>query len=304
MDERARARVPPLYRRCRIIDEMVRERRESVALYFALVFIAAWAWWLLAGAITPADPMSQGARQLLFLPGTFAPGIVAIIITARARGRAGVGELLARLFIWRVDIRFYVFALAYMAGIKLAAAVAHRAVTGDWPAFGAEPVYFLFIAAVFSAPFQAGEEIGWRGYALPRLASSMGLGRASVLLGLIWALWHLPLFYIAGTPNAGQSLPLYTLGVTALSVAMAWLYTRTGGSVLLVMLMHAAVNNTTGIVPSGSVTTANPWEWAASLTGWLTTGLLWIGAIYFLVRMSREGSQRQSGLGTGTALSA
>jgi len=271
---------------------MLSERRESVALYFALVFVAAGAWWLLAEAVTPAASSSQGVRELMFLPGTFAPGIVAIILTARAKGRAGVDELLGGLFLWRVDVRFYIFALTYMAGIKLAAAVAHRAITGDWPAFATGPVILLFVAVIFSAPFQAGEEIGWRGYALPRLASSMGLGRASILLGVIWALWHLPLFYIASTPNAGQSFPVYMLGVTALSVAMAWLYTRTGGSLLLVMLMHAAVNNTTGIVPSGSVTTANPWELTASLTGWLTTGLLWIGAIYFLVRMPKAGSHR------------
>jgi membrane protease YdiL (CAAX protease family) len=113
----------------------------------------------------------------------------------------------------------------------------------------------------------------------------MGPGRAGILLGVIWALWHLPLFYITGTPNAGQSFPVYMLGVTALSVAMAWLYMRTGGSLLLVMLMHAAVNNTTGLVPSGVGDPVNPLELSASLMGWLTTGLLWAGAIYFLIRM-------------------
>lgn len=264
---------------------MVTERRESAAIYFALVFIAAWAWWLTVGWIAPADTWSQGARAILFLPGTFAPGIIALILTARSSGRAGIDELIGRVFRWQVDYRFYVFALSYMAGVKIAAAIAHRLIAGDWPPFATAPVILLFVAAIFSTPFQAGEEIGWRGYALPRLASRMGLGRASILLGVIWALWHLPLFYIAGTPNAGQSFPVYVLGVTALSVAMAWLYARTGGSLLLVMLMHAAVNNTTGIVPSGIGDPVNPLEFSSSLIGWLTTGLLWAGATFFLFRM-------------------
>ncbi len=274
---------------------MVSERRESVALYFTLVFLAAWAWWLMMAAITPADPSVRGTLAFLFLPGTFAPGIVALILTGRARGRAGINELLGRVFNWQVDLRYYVFALAYMAGVKIAASIAHRAITGEWPAFATVPVILLFVAAIFSAPFQAGEEIGWRGYALPRLALRMGLNRASILLGLIWALWHLPLFYITGSPNAGQSFLVYALGVTALSVAMAWLYTRTGGSLLLVMLMHAAVNNTTGIVPSGVGDPVDPLDFSASLMGGLTTGILWLGAIYFLFRMhARPASSSQA----------
>lgn len=266
-------------------DEMVSGKRESVSLYFALVFLAAWAWWLMMAAVTPADPSIRGRLAFLFLPGTFAPGIVALILTARSSGRAGINELIGRVFRWQVDLRLYVFALGYMAAVKITAAIAYRAITGEWPAFATVPVILLFAAAFFSTPVQAGEEIGWRGYALPRLASRIGLNGASILLGLVWAAWHLPLFYITGSPNAGQSFLVYVLGVTALSVPMAWLYARTGGSLLLVMLMHAAVNNTTGIVPSAVGDPVDPLDFSASLMGWLTTGILWVGAIYFLVRM-------------------
>jgi len=98
---------------------------------------------------------------------------------------------------------------------------------------------------VLSTPVQAGEEVGWRGYALPRLAERLGLPWASVALGVIWACWHLRLFFLFdGADTFGQSFPVYLLSVTALSVAMAWLYWRTGASLLATMLLHAAVNNT------------------------------------------------------------
>lgn len=116
-------------------------------------------------------------------------------------------------------------------------------------------------------------------------ASRRGLGPASIVLGVIWATWHLPLFFWPESDTYGQSFPLYLLGVTAISVAMAWLYWRTAESLLLVMLMHAAVNNTTGIVPSAAPTGSTPFSFNGSLLGWVTVGLLWATAGFLLYRM-------------------
>jgi hypothetical protein len=137
---------------------------------------------------------------------------------------------------------------------------------------------------------QAGEEVGWRGYALPRLAARMGLGPASVLLGIVWAVWHLPLFYIAGTGSDEQSFPLYAMHVTAVSVAMAWLYWKSGGSLLLVMLMHAAVNNIGDIVPASTPGVHDVFGLAGSLVGWISAGLSWLVAFacLFTMRSVRE----------------
>src|SRR5207247_7237989 len=119
----------------------------------------------------------------------------------------------------------------------------------------------------------------------PRLAARWGLAGASILLGVIWASWHLPLFYVPGTDTYGQSFPMYLLQVTALSVAIAWLYWRTRGSLLLTMLMHAAINNTKDIVPTILRTPGNPLEPSASLMAWLGAAVLWIPAAILLVRM-------------------
>jgi membrane protease YdiL (CAAX protease family) len=144
-------------------------------------------------------------------------------------------------------------------------------------------------ATIFSTVVggQAGEEIGWRGYVLPRLTSRFGLAQASVLLGVIWATWHLPLFFIPGSDLLNQSFPVYLLQVSALSVVFAWLYWRTEGSLLLTMLLHAAINNTKDIVPSAAQNATHPFTLSASPVAWLTVTLLWITAGYLLVRMPK-----------------
>jgi uncharacterized protein len=146
----------------------------------------------------------------------------------------------------------------------------------------------MLAAVALSTPFQVGEELGWRGYALPGLAGHLGMAGASVVVGVIWAAWHLPLFYLAGADMVGQPFPVFLLSVTALSVAMAWLYVGTGGSLLLVMVMHAAVNNTTGIVPASLAAPGNPWTLAASPIAWLTAGILMALAGLFLVLLRRS----------------
>ena len=198
--------------------------------------------------------------------------------------------MLRRLLHWRVAPQWYAFALGYMLAIKLAVALVHRVALGEWPRFGGGVSYALLEILASLAFFwgQAGEEIGWRGHALPRLATRFGLGRASIVLGLIWATWHLPLFFIPETTTTGQSFLLYLFQVTALSVAIAWLYAHTKGSLLLVMILHAAINNTKDIVPSAAANAANPFALNISTVGWLTLALLWLSAGYFLARMPRD----------------
>jgi len=259
--------------------------------FFSLTYAATWICWMAAGAISrgnaPAAPALAAIAGALFLLGTFAPALVALALTERAEGRAATRALLRRVFEWRVGARWYVFVVGYMPAIKLSVALVHRFASGGWPRFGQEAWYLMATAILFSTWVQAGEEIGWRGYALPRLSDRFGLAPASVILGIIWASWHLPLFLVLESDKFGQSFPLYLLQVTALSVAAAWLYWRTEGSLLLVMLLHAAVNNTKDIVPSAVPGTTNPFALSTSLVAWLTVAFLWIAAAYFLVRMPK-----------------
>ena len=254
-------------------------------LYFALCFVITWALYFAANATTVVV-----ARTTLAYLGVFTPGILALLLTYREGGVAAVRALVERLFRWDVGVRWYLFALFFAISLKLVVALTLRLGTGEWPIFGRDPVFLMFAGAISSTILggQAGEELGWRGYALPRLSRRFGLGPASLVLGVIWAAWHLPLFYILGADTAGQSFPFYVIQVTGLSVVAAWLYMKTGGSLLLTMLLHAAFNNTKDIVPSMVPGASNPWIFHASPVGWLTLGLIWVCAARFLFDMRRD----------------
>ncbi|MFS8085453.1 MAG: CPBP family intramembrane glutamic endopeptidase, partial [Acidobacteriota bacterium] len=228
----------------------------SLLKFFLLTYIVSWTLWIAAaisggfasptnsaGAASPGSGLAA-IGGFLYLLGVFAPALVALALTAKGEGRTGTMALLRRIVQAPTAVQWYVFAVGYFVAIKLAVALVYRLATGAWPTFSQEAWYLMAGAVIISTPAQAGEEIGWRGYALPRLTKQLGLARASIILGVFWASWHLPFFFIAGTDKSGQSFPVYLLAVTALSVAMAWLYWRTNGSLLLTMLMHAAVNNT------------------------------------------------------------
>lgn len=252
-----------------------------ILTYFVATFGVSWVLWGLAAAM-PYESTGSAVRALYFLPGTFAPGFVGLWFIARTGGRQAVADLISRLFAWTAPVRWYVFALGYMIAVKLTVAAIYYLTTSSWPAFNLLPWYLPFAIGI-SSVMQAGEEIGWRGVALPRLAQRIGLPLGSIVLGVVWAAWHLPLFLVPDTDLSGQPVAPFLLGVTALSVSMAWLYVRTGGSLALVMVMHAAVNNTAQLVPSmppGAFTVDH-------MIAWLTAAVLWAGALAILPMMSR-----------------
>lgn len=270
--------------------------RVALVGFFLLTFALTWAAWLAMELAAPGH-RAFAVGGPVFLLGVFAPGLVALALTAHAEGRPGVVRLLARIGRWQVGGRWYAIAIGYMAATKLLAALTHRIVVGAWPLFGDTPLPLMAGAILVSTWVQAGEEVGWRGYALPRLATHLGLGGASVLLGVIWAFWHLPLFFLQGSDGGGQSFPIYLLHVSALSVAMSWLYWKTEGSLLLVMLMHASVNNTTGIVPAAMPHAVDPMSFQGSLVAWVSVGVSWMVAALLLIRMrgAETGAMLSSG---------
>jgi membrane protease YdiL (CAAX protease family) len=257
----------------------------SLLVFFLLAYALMWVcFFTVALAHIPAhSPLGVS----LLLLGAFAPAVAALSLTVRAEGGTGVSALLSRVVQWQVPARWYVFALSYTVAVKLMVALTYRLITGVWPRFSSDPWYGIIAAILFSTPFQAGEEIGWRGYALPRLASRFGLAPASVLLGLIWGFWHLPQFFIAEGDTYGQSFFLFVAEVTAMSVAMAWLWAHTRRSLLLPMLLHAAINNSKDIVPSAVPGARNTFTMHGSLVLRITVLLLWVCATYFLARMPK-----------------
>lgn len=271
----------------------------SLIVFFLLTYALTWACWIPVVAFFTSRPTSLVYG--FWLLGTFAPSLVALALTTHKEGVAGTSALLGRIFRWRFAARWYVFAISYIALIKLSVALLHRLATGAWPGFGHEGPLIMLVAILLSTPVQAGEEIGWRGYALPRLAQCMGYSRAALLLGMLWACWHLPQFFFTAADTYKQSFPIWSLEVVALSVAMVWLYIHTDGSLLMMMLMHSSVNNTKDIVPSAVSNPAGAFSLHASLVIYMTVVLMWIAATYFLLRMPKIEVQRPGLTGQDSA---
>ena len=111
-----------------------------------------------------------------------------------------------------------------------------------------------------------GEELGWRGYALPKLLERFSPLVASLILGVLWGLWHLPTFYIAGTPQFGQPIIAFLIMTTAYSILLSWVFLHTRGSVLIATLFHGAINVSQGFFLAGTDPAVRYW-WLALAYG-------------------------------------
>lgn len=257
-------------------------------MFVFLTFAASWLLWLAAFKLLGGDfthPTRFAALGgTLYLLGVFAPALVAISLTGARDGVDDVRTLLRRVIAWAVTPRYYAFAILFYPLTRLAGAALQRIVLGVWPNAASEPLGVMLVATFLSAPVQAGEEIGWRGFLLPRLSARVGLPVASLLVGVVWAAWHLPFFFMAGTDKTGQPFPAYLAGLTALSVAMGWLYWRTRGSLLLTMLMHAAVNNLRPMAMP-PLAAGTPFAVRGPFMIWAAIGSMWMVSAGLLLTM-------------------
>jgi membrane protease YdiL (CAAX protease family) len=215
-----------------------RLRRHPLLAFFVLAYAITWpGWWLeVAGSRFGA------------LLGYFGPAIAAILVAAVIGGRKGLGELLARLFRWRMPFRWYLVAVLLPVGSVLVA-VAIPILAGN-ATYYAEPRLLspllpelglvLLFGSLYGVVVAAGEELGWRGYALPKLLQRHNALVASILVGIFWGLWHLPVSYLfgSGSPSLVDSI-LYGLGIDFASVIYTWLFRHTRGSVLIACLFHS-----------------------------------------------------------------
>ena len=207
-------------------------RRHPLATYFVLAFGLAWWTWPLV-LLNPASvPM---------LP--WSPIIAAVIVLSITEGREGVMALLRSTFRWRVNPVWYVAAIGIPIGLWAVAAALPTAL-GARPdaAFLGDFLLFpitLLTTAIVKGPLT--EEPGWRGFALPRMLDRWAPLLASLILGVIWFAWHLPLLIQDPTGSQRPLVPYFVV-VLALSVLATWLWSA-AASVFIVIVFHAAINS-------------------------------------------------------------
>lgn len=171
--------------------------------------------------------------------------IAAFLVVARMHGAAGIRAFLRRFLHWRVGARWYALAVLLLPVLYALSRMIYVTRGGEAEAYFFNPWYVVIPAALFQLVNDAGpmEEFGWRGFALPLLQQKFSALSASVILGVIWAVWHIPAFYIPGTAQSVWDLPTFFLNMVSLSIIMTVLYNGTGGSILLVYLFHWQINN-------------------------------------------------------------
>jgi len=211
-------------------------------LVLAMIFGTAPALAVATGLLPPA------AAQL----GALSSSLAAIVLVVVEGRKGGLRELLGRILIWRVGFQWWAFALFFAIIPSVAALYLFDLLGGppvDWS--GLPPLYTvvpMFIMLTIAAGI--GEEFGWRGFLLPRLQTHHNALVSGLIVGVAWATWHIPLFFIKGTSqydmqSQGGLLPAvlgYSLFVIVSSIQFTWVFNNTKGSVLLAAVLHGASN--------------------------------------------------------------
>ena len=223
-------------------------RRHPLVAFFVLAYLLTW-WVYPLLFVSP----------LIGLLGLFGPALAAILVTGLTEGRAGVGVLLRRLVHWRVPLPWWAAALGLPALLSLVAALLYAVGWSSGVTLGRLSLIELVLVVLV-----AGEELGWRGYALPKLLDRFSPLVASVVLGVLWWLWHLPTFFIPGTPQYGLSIPAFLVMTTAYSILLTWVWGPTGGSVLVATLAHGMINVSQGFFLAGVDPSLRYWLLAVS----------------------------------------
>lgn len=198
---------------------------------------------LLFGEMSSSNP--------LFLLAVYAPGLSGIFLIWYHYGLKGLGSFFRRLVFWRAPIQWWLFLLLGIPAIVYAAAAIKGTITEP---FRFAPWYMMFPALVQSLLLgPMGEEFGWRGLALPLLQRRFSPFWASLILGVVWAIWHAPAFFMSGTPQSAWSIGPFFVGLIAITVIMTPLFNASRGSLLIAILYHLNMMNP--IFPD-----AQPWD--------------------------------------------
>jgi len=223
--------------------------------YFVIAFVITWGLW--------AVPV-LAARGLFSLPlpeiawvaaGAFGPIIAAIVLTAFRGGGRGVGRFFKKTFNLRIPAAYLAAAVLVPIGIAVVARYVFTLAGGAPPSFGftENPLgtiksFVVLFVMVFTVGGGINEEMGWRAYATPRLLKRMPALPAAFLMGAIWWVWHLPLWFCAETAQVNYSFWVYGIQVVAFTIILTWLYINARGITLTTIIAHSFSNTFVGML--------------------------------------------------------
>jgi membrane protease YdiL (CAAX protease family) len=234
--------------------DVSRSSLSSSWLYFVVTF--AWTWFFWGLGILLQVSMESAGGFLLLLLGVLGPMLTGIGFTYLTRDRAGRRDYWARVIdVKRIGLKWFLVILLFTPVLNVLAALLDVLIGGQGATWGpslvnavSDPISLL-LSALFATLIPFIEELGWRGYVLDRLQENKNALASSLILNVVWSLWHLPMFFIPDSYQAGLGVGtlefwLFMLGVVPLGFAFTWIYNNTRRSILAVILFHGMVNFT------------------------------------------------------------
>jgi len=221
--------------------------RYPLTFYFVIAYGFAWLVWVPlalsqdgAGVLSFHSPI--GASASVILASFVGPFLSAFIMTGVTEGRAGIGRLLRRCVLWRVGLGWYLFALIGIPMILVLGVVVLPGAMASFKGLASlvprRPWVSMIVYVFLHGPL--GEEPGWRGFALPRLQRLHGPLVGSLILGPLWALWHMPYFWVPAWsfPPTLANIGLFVIASIPVTIIITWVFNNTKGSVLMAILGH------------------------------------------------------------------
>jgi membrane protease YdiL (CAAX protease family) len=218
-------------------------KRYPLSSFFIMTFCITWglgAVYVLFGKQLEPFIGSVDHGHPLFFVAVYAPTISAILMVWRAHGKGGLKQFLKRYLHWGVGVWWYIFLVAFfivmhfaIRWIDVLRGVSVPEIAYPW--YMAVPMALMVL---FTDAGPIGEELGWRGLALPLLQRRYRPLTAGIILGIIWGIWHLPAFFISGLAQSKLSFPLFMLFTVCLSIFITVVFNATSGSVPIAIVIH------------------------------------------------------------------
>jgi len=225
--------------------------KNKLYVFLTLTFLWSWTNWFI-GLNYLLDGINQESISkfiTVFFIGVYGPALSSIFTTLFFDGFKGVFELIKKFFIWKVPLKYYIYIIALPLIFVLIAIGLYNQFVGDIGAFD-KTAYIsiptILLAGSYAGPL--GEELGWRGFLLPELQKSFPNLKTAIVIGVIWFLWHIPLWWapfgtlVSGSPITFLPVFTYFVMLICLSIIITWLVINSKGSVLIAFLFHLSIN--------------------------------------------------------------
>jgi len=261
--------------------------------FFAFTFLFSWLLWLpnvlITHGLIPENKTAETIAEIGNWLAGIGPSLAAIWIILKYQGKSKFKELINRIFALRLGSWYWPLFLLLPIVLVLAHCLNSWFFNAPFPESGLlnEPWWIPLLLLIFFI-LQFGEELGWRGFALDRLLARMNVLQASVVVGSIWAVWHLPMFISKGFGQYEYHMPFlqFFLTLVLISVIITWMQINTGGSLFPAFLIHAQINLSGEVLPLIEKNKDSQGDY----TAWIILNILLIIVVLYIIKF--RGIQR------------